>query len=81
MGCDISSNIPTVHKILCDGEFLPFHDNMFDLVTSNLRSVKLCILGYRIAGNFRREIFSEISEMLYTFRKFISEKLLCFYWQ
>ena len=36
---------------------------------------------YRIAGNFRREIFSEISKMLYTFRKFISEKLLRFCWQ
>ena len=36
---------------------------------------------YRIEGNFRREIFSEISEMFDTFRKFISEKLLCFCWQ
>ena len=30
-----------------------------------------CMYGnYRIAGNFRREIFSEISEMLYTFQKY-----------
>ena len=41
-----SLNIPTTHKVMCDAEFLPFHDNTFDLVTSNLRSVKLCILQY-----------------------------------
>lgn len=46
MGRDVPSNVSTVHKILCDGEFLPFHDNMFDLVTSNLRSVNysICLL-------------------------------------
>ena len=43
MGRDVSSNVPTVRKILCDGEFLPFRDNMFDLVTSNLRSVNYSI--------------------------------------
>ena len=48
MGHEVSSNIPTVHKIICDNEFLPFCDNLFDLVTSNLRLVKLCILEYII---------------------------------
>ena len=45
MRCDVSSNVPRVHKMLCDGEFLPFQDNMFDLVISNLRLVKLCALA------------------------------------
>lgn len=44
IGHDVFSTIPTVHKILCDGEFLPFHDDTFDLVTSNLRLVKLSFL-------------------------------------
>ena len=46
IGRAVSSNISTTHKVMCDAEFLSFHDNTFDLVTSNLRSVKLCILQY-----------------------------------
>ena len=40
---------------------------MFGFITCNDIAI------YHIAGNFWREIFSEISKMLDTFRKFISE--------
>ena len=42
---DVSSNVPAVHKMLCDGEFLPFQDDMFDLVISKLRLVNLSALA------------------------------------